>query len=249
MKNNINEIYVVNQPRKPLLSVVFVSKPEYPLPQDIHDELYLLSEETDIIFVFHSDAVKGINPDKFCNLYSGCGWILADSIVDSFIKTIEYSENIFKSHGGVLIYNDVYKISKTNEITRKSNELLRGGISSPVFVPRRLSSEEIYDIYKITDSGTAVSRMLGSIGKKEEDVNDRKYSIWTSNSDAIYMKLDVASKILCTAKEDYTKTFTWEDIRYFIASTVQRARVNVINSEVDDLDINSLYNDAPAGEK
>ena len=232
MKKEINEVYIVNQPKKSILSIVFIGKNEYPLPKDIHDRLYDLSGVSDLFFIFHNGGNRGINEDKFCNLYSGCGWIIAgDVLPQTFLKVGEYSSNIFKCHTGFLVISSIYDIPGIKEIEERIVSINSGGLVEPIFKERRLGSDEMYKIYNSpTDIGSFLNKTPG---------NDKKYSSWTSESSIIFLRPDILEK-LKTLGEDYNKTFTWTDIRYFIASGVKRLMIGNTSCDIGDLEIGKL---------
>lgn len=232
MKKAKNEVYIVNQPRKSIMSVVFIEKNEYPLPEKIHDRLYSLSELSDLFFVFHGEGNKGINEDKFCNLYSACGWIISGgNLPETFLKVGSYSNNIFKTHTGFLVFYSVFDIPDIDGISENITSVNSGGLVQPIFKERRLGTDEIYKIYNSPAD-------IGSLLNKTDGL-DKKYSIWTSDSNLIFLRPDMFNK-LETLGEDYIKSFSWSDIRYFIASGTKRLLIGNTNANLGDLEIGQL---------
>lgn len=233
MKKIVNEVFVVNQPRKSIMSIVFVGKPSYPVPEEIHDKLYTIAQETDLFFIFHNSSESGINPDKFCNLYSGCGWMISGgTLSQTFLKSMEYSSEIFKCHSAFLVFNDLLELPNPAQTIEKAMTMNLEGIESAVFVPRRLKSEEMFKIY----SKPEPKKLESVFGATTEDGLDKKYSIWTSESKALLIK----RKMLDSFKglgDEYINSFSWDDIRYFIASATKRALIGIIESEIETIDI------------
>ena len=231
MKKERNEVYVINQPQKALMSIVLIGKNEYPLTDRIHDRLYELSCISDLFFIFHGEGNRGINEDKFCNLYSGCGWMIAgDSLPGSFIRAGKYGNEIFKTPAGYLVVSDVYALP---EIETENIQKINGsGLLLPIFKERRLGTDEFYQIYN--SPADIVSKLSRPIDKL-----DKKYSIWTSESDIIFFRPDLFEKFE-TLPAEYTRSFSWSDIRYFIASAVKKLLIGNTNSNIDDLDIGNI---------
>ena len=71
------EMYVVNQPRHLMISIILMDYDYYPLPDNIHTGLCKLSEISDIVFIFsdsHFDNSK-ISKEKITTLYQACAFI------------------------------------------------------------------------------------------------------------------------------------------------------------------------------
>lgn len=232
MKKETNEVYIVNQPKKSILSIIFVGKNEYPFSESIHNRLYDLSEISDLFFIFHNGGNHGINEDKFCNLYSGCGWTISSSCLpETFLKIGKYSINIFKSHTGFLILNSVYNVPNIKDIENNILSINSGGLVEPIFKERRLTSDEFYKIYNNPGD-------IGSILSRTSKL-DKKYSIWTSDSDIIFLRPDTFNR-LETLGSEYFESFSWTDIRYFIASGIKRLMIGNTNCDIKDLEIGKL---------
>jgi hypothetical protein len=231
MKKERNEVYVVNQPQKALMSIVLIGKNEYPLSERIHNRLYELSCISDLFFIFHGEGNRGINEDKFCNLYSACGWMISrDSLPETFIRAGKYGNEIFKTPAGYLVVPDVYDLPDiAADIIQKINA---SGLVQPIFKERRLGTDEFYQIYN--SPADIVSKLT-----RPTDGLDKKYSIWTSESNTIFLRPDTFGKFE-TLPAEYIKSFSWSDIRYFIASAVKKLLIGNTNSNVEDLDLGSL---------
>lgn len=231
MKKERNEVYVVNQPQKALMSIVLIGKNEYPLPEKIHSRLYELSCISDLFFVFHGEGNRGINEDKFCNLYSGCGWMIAgDSLAETFIRAGKYGNEIFKTPAGYLVIPDIYDLPEV--ATDNIQKINASGLVQPIFKERRLGTDEFYQIYN--SPADIVSKLT-----RPTDKMDKKYSIWTSESSTIYLRPDTFEKFE-TLPAEYVRSFSWPDIRYFVASAVKKLLIGNTNSNIEDLDIGSL---------
>ncbi len=231
MKKERNEVFVINQPQKALMSIVLIGKNEYPLSEKIHNRLYELSCISDLFFIFHDEGNRGINEDKFCNLYSACGWMIVnDSLPDTFIRAGKYGNEIFKKAAGYLVVSDVYSLPDiATDTIQKINS---SGLLQPIFKERRLGTDEFYQIYN--SPADIVSKLT-----RPTDGLDKKYSIWTSDSDIIFLRPDTFVKFE-TLPAEYIRSFSWSDIRYFIASAVKKLLIGNTNSDISDLDIGSL---------
>ena len=230
MKTKENEAYVVNQPTHAILSIIFIGSDLYPLSKNIHDNLYNLSQISDLFFVFHKSGMSGINPDKFCNLYSACGWTYSSSsLVDTFLFVGQYDMNIFKNHSGYLVFNTIQSIPAISEEDKtKIQGINSSGTVDPILEMTRLTSDELYRIYSTpSDISSWITRPVNR--------NDRKYSIWSSPSRIIFFRPSLFSKFFTTTKE-YNDSFSWDDIRYYIASAIKMLGLTNINSEILTVD-------------
>lgn len=225
-------MFVVNQPDHAIMSIVFVGANEYPLSETIHDNLYELSKLSDIVFIFHKDGAKGINKDRFCNLYSGCAWTEASkSIVKSLLFVGEYDRNIFQNHVGYLIFSDIRTIPHISEENKKKVlSIVSSSVSDPILSLDRLTAEELCAIYsEPSDISSWIARPINK--------NDKKYTIWKSSSDIIFLRPGTVSEF-STLSTEYKDSFSWDDIRYFIASAVKRLGKENIGPDIFSVNFN-----------
>ena len=84
---NIDEMYVINQPKHSIVSLVVFNDN---ITEEIHKNLAKLNDISDIIFIFSRDQ-RRINKNKLTSLYNSCGWIESfDNI--GFTKFIKSSK-------------------------------------------------------------------------------------------------------------------------------------------------------------
>ena len=221
-----NGMFVVNQPTHAIMSIVFIGTSEYPLTESIHDDLYELSTFSDIVFIFYKDGAKGINKDRFCNLYSGSAWVEeSKSIVKSLLFVGEYDKNIFQNHTGYLIFNDIRSIPHISDKNKeKILSIVSSGTNDPILSLTRLSAEELCAIYsEPSDISSWITRPINK--------SDKKYTIWKSTSDIIFLRPALVSEFN-TLSPEYKDSFSWDDIRYFIASAIKRLGKDNIDSNI-----------------
>lgn len=227
-----DEIYILHQPKHSVISIVLIDS-EFPVPQEQHESLGKLLRFSDLFFVFPK-SVKGIGKEKFTNLYEGCGWIEeGPGISETYLRTILYSLEIFECHVGFCILRlsdlklDIIDPEKIISITGSS-------ISSPIFKTRKLTSQEFYDIYKETNTG---------IFKPSQD-SFNMYASYTSGSPILYFKRSSIGIIIdfwrSSEDNNYIKSFTFQDPRYFFASVCKFLGISTIDSEIYGLDIGKL---------
>ena len=152
--NNKNAVYVLNQPKHMILTVINVSD-IYPKSEDIHETIDKLQEISDIMFVFREDCEKYINPKKFASLYQACGFIISGGNLDkTVLESLYYSKEIFSKHSTYLLTNEsgMSNIGDLNKLLNNIVQLNMSIIQRPVFKIYRMSDEQLYEYYKISDS-------------------------------------------------------------------------------------------------
>lgn len=230
LKHMKDEIYILHQPKHSIISIILVNS-EFPIQESQHESLSKLIEFSDVFFIFPS-SVKGINKEKFTSLYEGCGWIEEDTrLSETYIRSILYCLEIFECHIGFCI-SRISDLKPEIIDSQKIISLTGSSLGSPIFKIRKLTSPEFYDIYKETNSG---------IFKSSRD-NSNMYASYTSESPILYFKRSNLNLIVDFWNENnkYTNSFTLSDPRYFFASTCKFLEINVINSDLCDLDIRKL---------
>lgn len=227
-----DEIYILHQPKHSVISIVLVDS-EFPIPEPQHESLAKLLGFSDIFFVFPKN-VNGIKKEKFTSLYEGCGWVEEGiGLPKTYLQTILYILEIFECHIGFCIsrLSDL----KTDIIDpQKIISLTGSSLRSPVFKTRKLTSSEFYDIYKETNSG---------IFKTKSD-SSNMYASYTSESPILYFKRSNLGTIVdfWRSIEDnkYINSFTLKDPRYFFASVCKFLGIDIIDSDIHNLDIGKL---------
>ena len=265
MKRKIKkgELYVINQPKHLLLSIVLMDCENYPLRKEIHDNLCKLSEISDIIFIFSDKYFDNseIHKDKLTSLYQGCAFIDSlDNLPRTIFKALLYDKEIFSKHIGVTISRcqDLFSI-KEDKLFNNIIKVNQSRISKPIFNIYRLSSDEIYKFYSTKeDIVTKYSRfnnsellrkvfILSSIcdieGNNEVDC---RYCTWGSKSRVLYFRNITINLFLghLLSKEDefhsYIDTFTDKDIRYLFAGLVKKFGIECLNYNIEDLEIDKI---------
>lgn len=271
MKNKNNEglvkfnkkevVYVINQPNHSLLSIVVVDdKTDFPLSENIHNNIEKLREISDIIFLFSNNS-KNINRKKFTSLYRACGYIESDrNINETLLKLLYYSLEIF---GSKIVGNIIVNISDLEEFSDKLRDNIikinMSPVMKPIFKIRRLSSKEYYDIYKIKTDNISNGMTLTSYFleyttginiinqfKSNKIDNIGMYSSFTSDSKILYFKTPVIKLIISfwkgeeNSRENYTKSFKNNDVRYFLSSVVKYLGIEVMDLEIENLNIENI---------
>lgn len=245
MKNKINrnmknEIYVLNQPQRSIISLVLVDS-QLPLEQTEHEKIDKLRNFSDVFFIFSDDIfseTKKIEKNKFTSLYEACGYIDGGSeLCEMYLKTILYCLEIFEHHVGFCIIR--LSDLKSVDVDRCENNIVSltaSSVSSPVFKTRRLTSDEFYDIYKKSNSGNIIF-------KKQQDTTNM-YCSYTSESNILFIKRATLGTIIdfwkSSSPNKYIDSFSITDPRYFFASIMRYLTIKTIDSEVENLDIGKL---------
>lgn len=175
-----DEIYIINQPKKLVLSLIVVDNHlDCPLDDDTHENLGWLTEYSDVFFVFtesHWSGQKMVDKIKFTSLYNGCGFIDSSNkkLGNSFIKVLNYDKEIMsitKNHLGftVSLLSEVKKF-KESDLNKIINNILPNNISRPIYKERRLGSTELFNIYSLGDTVLDKFPSLKSAGLKIKSV-------------------------------------------------------------------------------
>ena len=267
MKEKIkkDEMYVVNQPKHLLLSVVLMDYEKYPLPDDIHNGLCELSEISDMIFIFsdnHFDN-SGIHKSKITSLYQGCAFIdSSGKLPRTFFKALLYDKEIFSKHLGTSIIR-CQDLSNCLDIKNKLFENLikvnQSKVNKPIFNIYRLSSNDIYNFYKDENDTKEThtyhstlnmfeNSLLYLLSLKDYDKFevDCRYCTWGSKSRVIYFRnttINLFLEQMIKSEEDFYKfidTFTDKDIRFLFAGLSKKFGIGCINHNIEDLDIDKI---------
>jgi hypothetical protein len=239
-KIKTNEVYVVNQPKHAIMTFIFVD-PKEEITSNSHNLILNFSENTDVMFIFKN--IVGIDPDAFTKVYGGCSWIVADKILSrTFIKAITYSIVIFKDVVGFLTfdlsdYTGQYgSISSFFDIS-KLRQVVSSSISCPIFNASHLDSSEMREIYstegKYVDTGKLNFPWKRPVEKR------REYTTWKKTSFTAFFRPSLFEK-LNMLSDDYIDSFTWNNIKYFLASACEYLGINRIKYDVFELNVNRL---------
>ena len=250
-----NEIYVVSQPKKLILSILVVDFPlTEQLPESIHDKLGWLVNFSDVFFVFsepHFKEHKMVDKIKFTSLYQGCGFIdtKTTSIGDDLIKILQYDKEIFeetKNHLGVTIgkLSDV-KSYELHEFSHIRDSIL-SNITRPIFKIRRLTSSEFFNIYELKNIpvlksgfGKIFSTITNALIRRNQETDKiGMYCTWHSESPFIYLPKITVNSILQNRELDidgfkaWINTFITIDPRYMFASLINYIDIEILNLEI-----------------
>ena len=261
MKENLNQeaVYVLNQPKHIILSVVIVDC-SIPLIDRIHKDLDKLVKFSDVIFIFCEDKFinnKKINKRKFTSLYQACGFIESSgNLARTLFTVLEYSKEIFKKHIGITISN-LDDINLTDTQIKNLIEINGSAVMKPVFKIRRLNSDELYESYSNKEfeeyddieleNFKLASFILKLFNKKREENNDTigMYKCYTSDSRLLYFKNGTINILLNFVNDERMKNYIDSfiddlDIRGILSSIIKKLNIDNLNQNIEDLEINNL---------
>lgn len=229
-----DEVYVVNQPKHAIISIIFIENPIANLDELYHNQIFKLAENTDVIFIFKS--IKGVNPDIFAKLYGACSWIIsADSLVRTYLKTIRYSVVIFKNLVGILTFDLKWGLPNNLDITTIS-AVAGSNIAWPIFPAAHLSSKEMKEIYTIEDEP-----QLRLLFRKEKKARRNEYSTWKLTSNTVFFRPRLLERFE-TLSNEYIESFGWDDIGYFIASACEYLGIKRLDFNMFNVNLHQLNN-------
>lgn len=260
--NEKEEIYVINQPKHIIASLILMDTP-YPLEKSVHESLFKLGKISDLIFIFSQQhfpvETASIRKDKFTTLYQGCAFMETGNsgLAEGVMKLLLYCQEVFDKHLG---YN-ITLCSQLGNITDITTEnivkLQSSAIVKPVFKASRLSAEELYEFYKDSQKEKEVRSMddfcmniifSKILGEEFTGTTDCRYCTWKSESPIMFFKNGVIKIILDKVSQDeyknIVKTFTDPDIRYLFANLTELCGISNINYNIDDLEIGKINYDS-----
>lgn len=211
---NINNMVVLKQPEKSIVSLVVVDS--LPGNQE-HEVLEDLRKISDLVFLF-----KGVNvyPGKFTSLYQGCGYFISDFelTVETMKHAMEYCLEIFNQHSTFLICPEILGLGTPGICFRNIQTLNSSGLVLPIMVTKRLGCEEFKSIY---------SQKKGWLGNTLEDTYGM-YSSHVTTSPIIMIRPKMVRTLL-ELSEGILGTFL-NSIPHWIASVFERNGIEHINS-------------------
>ena len=261
IKQSKNEIYIIEQPKRILISFIVVNLSLMEaLNNRIHETLIKLVDYSDLFFIFpesHFPEQSKIDKIKFTSLYRGCGFITAenDRIGEPLFKALNYGVEVLseeKKHLGFMIS----QLSDLENVSQDFEKLLliTGPIERPVFRSRFLSGQELHQIYTIPDNSSDTDKkrksnifkvLLSLLKKKKYLETDEKgmYSTWHSDSPIIYLPR-ATMETLCNSKklgeadfEDWINTFTSSDPRYLMSSLINALGLKILNMNFNEVEL------------
>lgn len=258
MKENLNReaVYVLNQPKHIILSIVVVDC-QVPLKTAMHHDLDKLVRYSDVIFIFCNkfSSNKKIDKRKFTSLYQACGFVESSgNLAKTLFTVLEYSKEIFKKHIGITISN-LDDIDVTDTQIKNLIEINGSAIMKPVFKIRRLESNELFEIYErdveseeIEAKFKLTTSILNLIDRKNKIITDDDYGMfkcYTSDSKLLYFKNGTINLILnfvnSPKSTNYINSFENElDIRSVLSSMIKKLGIDNLNQNIEDLEINNL---------
>lgn len=245
-------MYVVKQPCKTIISFVRVTKEEEPLEKEVYDFLAKLSEKTDIIFIFNKESQKVVDCKKFTSLYSGCGYVVEDNIIDTIIRSFQYATNIFNVHLTYLLLDDLQVLPKNSDTFFHNLEQFNmSNAKSVICQINKLDSERLFELYR-TKPGEVVQNPKWKqicFGVEPVSVKFDDYDLHTKYevvSNSILLKVGHVQQLLGLIQEenwfkDYVKTFKRADHwNLFFGSYFFRTDTKHLEGGVEDFKIGKL---------
>lgn len=260
------EMYIVNQPRHLMISIILMDYDYYPLPDNIHTGLCKLSEISDIVFIFsdsHFDNSK-ISKEKITTLYQACAFIdSSGNLPRTIFKALQYDKEIFGKHIGITISRCQDLQESTPKLFENLEKINQSRIIKPVFKIRRLSSTELYNFYYTPSEEKRKKKwkcifdeclyfyhrhILKSVifpwtrvdVPDPADYIDCRYCTWGSNSSVLYFRNTTIGIFLEKVDKEFIDTFTDPDPRYLFAGLVKKNGIDCLDYNIEDLDIGKL---------
>ncbi len=244
-----NEIYIINQPEKIILSLIVIDLNLYEsLEDNIHDILIKLKDYSDLFFVFTSEQNK-TDKVKFTSLYRGCGFIVSPGNIHGIdlFKVLQYDLEVLsdqKRHLAVTI-SRMSDLNKVNETYLENLHPMVGQIGRPVFKCRLLGSKELHDIYTLpdnieinTEEKGIFKTILGILKHKRELDCEGMFNTWHSESPIMYFPRSVIEQFMSYSKinfDTWIKSFTTTDPRFIFSSLTNLLGLKILNLNLDEV--------------
>lgn len=219
----VDPVYIVKQPDHITLSVVQVSD-NYPKYKEQQVVLDMLSEMTDVVFVF--SGMKEIDYKKFTTLHLGCGYVVCDkqTRAENLLGIVTYFKEVYSRHLSYIFMND-WDIThrESFESLQKLQDWNASTIVAPLMTVKRLSEESLANVY-VPDYEKTWWGGTKRVYRKGCD-----YQTHYSTSPFIYLKDIVMKKLLAKDKiEEYAETFVETDPSTMLASLVTDLRIKTL---------------------
>ncbi len=222
-------MYVVNQPKKSILSVIIIDREslDKPLEKEIHSGIDEVSEMSDVVFIFPSGSETKVDCEKFTNLYSGCAWIVGDW-EDALLEVLEYSYEIFSKHVGYILLDlssvPEYPIDTVINITLSDSR-------SVIFKIERKTPEQLFDYYKVIRE--IPEKKLWEIWKqpKKNTTTNNFYTLWGTDSKFIYLRPQHITQYL----EKRKLVDTFDSYRDFFASITKNLEIQHLDRNIEEV--------------
>jgi len=237
-------MYVVNQPRKSIVSLVLFDEN---ITDEIHSNINKLNEISDIIFIFSRDYKK-IDKNKLTSLYSGCAWIESyDNLGFTYFKVLNYCIHIFRVHNSFLLMNLCNLVGIDDKFFNNIKSVNSSSIIKPIFKLRQLTADDYKRIYtKKEINGFSfldkIRRFFGINNELEEDNKDNMFCSYTSDSVAlVYFRPIIMKMIEFNNENVYSELFdSVLDCRYLFASMTKYLNLDIIDCSIENLAIGKL---------
>lgn len=246
MKYNKDEIYVVNQPKHSIVSLVVYDDN---IIDEIHSNIIKLNKISDVIFIFpNNKEYKKIDKNKLTSLYCGCAWIDSyDSLNFTIFKILDYCIQIFKVHNTFLLINMRNLKNISNKLFNNIESVNASSMKNPIFKVRNLTADEYRDIYtrKVIENNSIfnkIRKFFGIEDELEEETDDDMFCSYTSDSKVlVYFRATINKLIEFNSKNIYSELFNSLDCRYLFASMTKYLNIEITDSNIEDLNIGKLY--------
>lgn len=233
MKINYNSVYVINQPKSTIMSIILVSDEmlDCPLPEEIHEKLHTLSGCSDQVFLFSSGSERKIDCRKFTNLYQGSSFLVGDW-KHSIPEILKYSSEIFKMHLTTLIFD----LSWTGNIDTDSLVRINASaINGPVFKIRQKTAEELFDYYKYVREDKVNRRweFWKQPSFSPTNTDNNFYSIWSTESKVILIRYKMLGRYI----EMCGIIDTFDSYQDFFATATKMLGIEHMDIEVSEINL------------
>lgn len=236
-KNMNNPVYVLEQPKFSICSVVLVDTRLLPLTEGAHSNLDLLRAFSDVFFVFSEEfGIDNIDLEKFTSLYGGIAWTKGHLVGSTMFGALEYSVEIFKEHK-IFLITDTNRLSEAVVDSEKIYNLALSDVFSPILKISRLSPDELYEIYRTEEEEKEWYRCF--MYSRSPKLKTRLNSLYKSDSNIFFFKIGIIKQLVNYLKDkkfkDYVETFTEDDMSYLFASYIKYLGIENINSSLENV--------------
>lgn len=240
-----NKTIILDRPKHNNVTFIYFEseKVDNSFDQKASDVLDKLSQSSDLVFIFNENMSRDINFDSMASLYMACGYVVSDNsyITQSLYYAASYFHVLYDRTYGFLMIP--FEKLKTLEVDKVCNVINNGSIMSSVFKTRRLSVDELKQIFiKPNKQGfweSLVKRKMkldySSGAYSRFDTSFENNCIFLRRRFIIEMRKFIEHDELCPL--EYLESFYTRKPTEFFASIKERLPENV---KVLDLEIEKI---------
>ena len=239
-----NKTFILERPKHNNVTFIYFQSEKIKdlFDQDTSNVLDKLSQASDLIFIFNKKMSSEVNFEKMSSLYRACGYIESDNnyLTQSLYYATSYFHVLYERCLGFLMIS--FEKLKNLDVERVCSIINNGNLFSSVFKTRRLSIEELKQIFiKPEKMGFWESKIKGKMKLEYSSGCYSRFSTsYENNCIFLRTKFVIEMRKFIESEEcpfEYLESFYTREPSEFFASIKERLPENV---KVLDLEIEKI---------